>query len=187
MHEKCIHILVHDSETLLGCFTCLNEICFPEACDSDEININYKKCLDDLQDVYGQCTLDCYAAGGPDVGTCVVACSDTFIDDHTNCPCQAGCPEGCPCGNYDCQIDDSTDDYSVLVLQHAGGNNKMDPFVIDFNGSVNKDVTFRFEDNTDVYAACSVLYRERWYVFGGNYQPRQVSSNSDPFIMTHNL
>ena len=56
----------------------------------------------------------------------------------------------------------------------------MDPFVIDFNGSVNKDVTFRFEDNTDVYAACSVLYREKWYVFGGNYQPRQVSSSLGP-------
>ena len=171
---------MYDLETFLGCFTCLNQICFPEACDSDDININYKKCLDDLQAVYGQCTLDCYAAGGPDVGTCVVGCADDFVDDHENCPCQAGCEDGCPCANYDCQIDDSTDDYSVLVLQHAGGNNKMDPFVIDFNGNVNKEVTFRFEDNTDVYAACSVLYRERWYVFGGNYQPRQVSSYSSP-------
>ena len=170
---------MQDRESSKGCFTCLNQICFPEACDSDEININYKKCLDDLQAVYGQCTLDCYPpVGAPDdIATCVVGCSDAFIDDHNNCPCQAGCPEGCPCDDYDCQIDDSTDDYSVLVLQHGGGNNKLDPFVIDFNGSVNKEVTFRFEDNTDVYAACSVLYRERWYVFGGNYQPRQVISN----------
>ena len=169
-------------KSLQGCFTCLNAICFPEACDSDDINVNYKKCLEDLQNVYGECTFDCYATQ-PFDPNCILACSDDFIDDHDNCPCQAGCSDGCPCANYDCEIDDSTDDYSVLVLQHGGSNNKLDPFVIDFNGSVNKDVTFRFEDNTDVYAACSVLYRERWYVFGGNYQPRQVSSNTNPYII----
>ena len=180
-----------DIESFQGCFTCLNAICFPEECDSDDINVNYKKCLEDLQDVYGECTLDCYATQ-PFDPDCILDCSNSFVGDHDNCPCQTGCPKGCPCENYDCQIDDSTDDYSVLVLQHGGGNNKLDPFVIDFNGSVNKEVTFRFEDNTDVYAACSVLYREKWYVFGGNYQPRQVRSNLRTpilkvILMGHNL
>ena len=131
-----------------------------------------------MQSVYADCTFDCYATEDFD-SDCILKCSDDFVGDHGNCPCQPGCPDGCPCPDYTCEIDDSTDDFSVLVLQHGGSNiaYALDPFVLDFDGNMNSNVRFTFEDNTDLFASCSVLYDDKWYVFGGQYQPRQVRTN----------
>ena len=43
-----------------GCFTCLNLICFPGACDQQQVDENYSTCLYELQDILGECTFDCY-------------------------------------------------------------------------------------------------------------------------------
>ena len=82
---------------------------------------------------------------------------------------------GCPvCDAYICPLDE-IEDSSVLVLQHGGGDNKLEPFIIDFYGNVNTDTDFSFEDKTDLNGACSVFYRERAYIFGGVFNSRQVS------------
>ena len=81
--------------------------------------------------------------------------------------------DGCPCDDYDCQIAD-IEESSVLVLQHGGGDNKLDPFIIDYYGNVKSEIDFSFDENTDLNGACSVNYRDRAYVFGGLFQPRQV-------------
>ena len=42
----------------------------------------------------------------------------------------AKCPDGCPCPNdaWECPEANDPDDLAVLVLQHAGGNNKVKIF-----------------------------------------------------------
>ena len=62
-----------------------------------------------------------------------------------------------------------------MVFQHDGGNGKLVPLVIDVDFEEFNTITnFRFDDNTDLNGACSVYYRERFYIFGGRHQPRQV-------------
>ena len=112
----------------------------------------------------------------------MLRCSEDFLEDHKNCPCQKECNSGCPCDDYDCRISDF-EESSVLVLQHGGGDNKLDPFVIDFYGNVNTDTDFSFEETTDINGACSVVYREKAYIFGGVFHPRQVSIRKSPLSM----
>ena len=55
--------------------------------------------------------------------------------------------------------------------------NKLDPFLMDFNGNVEDDVTFKYEENTDLNGACTVLYYDKAWIFGGVNLPRQVINN----------
>lgn len=93
----------------------------------------------------------------------MLRCSEDFLDDHENCPCQKECHIGCPCDDYDCWIADF-EETSVLVLQHGGGDNKLDPFVIDFYGNVNTNTDNSFEKNTDINEACTVVYRQKLFI-----------------------
>ena len=63
---------------------------------------------------------------------CVVECSATFYEDHESCPCMAKCPDGCPCPDdaWTCPEANDPDELAVLVLQHAGGNNKVSLILI---------------------------------------------------------
>ena len=125
------------------------------------------------------CTLNCYETNEP-LFECYYYCSTIFIEDHDRCPCQKGCSNGCPCEDFDYEHDHcwpyEKDLPSVLVLQHGGSDNKLNPFVIDYYGQVNTEIDFSFEERTDLNGACSVNYRDRAYVFGGLFQPRQVRS-----------
>ena len=139
--------------------------------------------MDIAESHLGECNLDCYEYyGDSSEWVCHYECSVDFIDDYENCPCQKGCPNGCPCDQYkECLREDQ--ELSVLVLQHGGGDNKLDPFIIDFYGNVNTDTDFSFEENTDINGACSVIYREKAYIFGGVFNPRQVSICNSPFMI----
>jgi len=37
------------------------------------------------------------------------------------------------------------------------------------------DIWFVYGDKTDVYESCSVTYQNRFYIFGGHYEKRQIS------------
>ena len=74
-------------------------------------------------------------------------CHRTYDEDIKDCPCQSGCPSGCPCPNYPCtettispdittpsQPDTTTSPTAdaVLILNTASSSNM--PMVVDFDG-----------------------------------------------------
>lgn len=157
---------------MTGCLFCSHWICQPNSCELEYNELNYNQCFYDLQTVVAQCNLDCQDLNE---NSCYLKCSENFIANHNNCPCQKDCSDGCPCEKYDCWIDNSEEDLNVMVFQHDGGNGKLVPLVIDVDFEEFNTITnFRFDDNTDLNGACSVYYRERFYIFGGRHQPRQV-------------
>ena len=137
--------------------------------------INLEKCANDLQEILGECWLDCYVLGDSDlIEQCIFDCSNAFYVNFENCPCQSGCLDGCPCENYYCEIEDKRDESAVLVLQHGNDNKKLKPFVIDFNGFIDSNTIFSFEDDSDINGACTVNYKGSSFIFGGLNQPTQV-------------
>ena len=53
---------------------------------------------------YSACILACDAG---DI-VCLAMCSRQLDEDMIKCPCQTGCPNGCPCPNYECQLEVTT-------------------------------------------------------------------------------
>ena len=46
--------------------------------------------------------------------------------------------------------------------------------VIDFEGNVDDDTVFTYDDNTEVYASCAATLQSEFWVVGGRYKERQV-------------
>ena len=78
---------------------------------------------------------------------CEVECQNRFKEEYANCPCQANCPAGCPCSDYQCANSTITtttattttetttapmDENDVLVLSTYRGEKT--PMIISFNG-----------------------------------------------------
>ena len=78
---------------------------------------------------------------------------------------QIACIDTCPCHE---------EQTFVFVQQHAGGSSKLEPLTLDFNGNVNDDIIFEYEENTDLNGACSLVQRNEIWVVGGVNDPRQV-------------
>ena len=81
-------------------------------------------------------------------------CHRTYDEDIKDCPCQSGCPSGCPCPNYDgCPISSTTTtstttttttttlpippdeiiNPSILILNTALHSHR--PVLLDINGN----------------------------------------------------
>ena len=83
------------------------------------------------------------------------------------CPCNAGCPNGCPCPNYQCETTIKTTkkkSSSVLILNTYKANNV--PVVTDLNGKNDKDISFEIEYGVDVAGSCSVQFKGQFYIYG---------------------
>lgn len=93
---------------------CPNPIC---SCSSPQTsNPYFKQCVKEANQNFSNCTEIC----GP--GTkCYDECIDGFRAATNMCPCNDGCPKGCPCDNgFICQpyitaMCDYTDDYSFII------------------------------------------------------------------------
>ena len=85
--------------------------------------------------------------------------------------CHYGCP--CPDDAWECPKEDVLD-ANVLVLQHDGNGGKLSPFVIDFNGNINYNLQFNFEDKTELSGSCAAMLNDEWFLFEGDTQKRQV-------------
>ena len=136
----------------------------------------------------GRCVYDCQ-----DHELCEVGCLEEFKTRQTDCPCEENCLAGCPCPGYDC-IDTtsapdvttapptdsptptpSPDSNAVLVLGTQYSTN--DPFVIDFDGNVNKNSVFEIGKDVAIsYGCAATLNGEFWYFGGGSTKNRQVNT-----------
>ena len=70
-----------------------------------------------------------------------------------------GCPNGCPCPNYDCQPDAALPD-SVLVLYE---NTKA--LITDVNGA-EIALNWKAEDDVWTKSFCSLVFEDTVYIFG---------------------
>ena len=66
-------------------------------CDDIDANDDWHKCEDRLSLELGKCFEGC----GTD-SSCLIQCTKDFEIALNDCPCMEGCPDGCPCPNWDC-------------------------------------------------------------------------------------
>ena len=131
---------------------------------------------------------------------CLSSCARDLDENLENCPCKSGCPSGCPCPNYECvdittsletttakDINQTSTTISsmstsaplkkkstVLVLNTKEPHNS--PFLVDSKGRSDSNFYFLYGEATSAWESCSLLHKNKYYVFGGRGdQMRQIS------------
>ena len=124
---------------------------------------------------------------------CLAVCNRDFENDMRKCPCQSGCPNGCPCDEYVCPITttsatttttatvlstttsttattttSASPKTEVLILNTWSSDNI--PVITNESGRVDRDFFFMMGDNTEVRYSCGLTWRNQNYVFGGSNQ-----------------
>ena len=106
------------------------------------------------------------------------------------CPCQSGCPTGCPCEEYVCPTTTtsaisttsitttttttaSSQSADVLILNTYNRNNV--PIITNASGREDSDFNFSFGKDTEVYFNCGLTWRGEFYIFGGSSKKNQIS------------
>ena len=99
-------------------------------------------------------------------GSFSCTCNDNSSGDGFSCSCYSGfIINGTSC------ID--VEKKAILVLNTNDGFRK--PLLFDDEGRSYPNFTMKFGENTEVWHSCSVTFRNRFYVFGGGNQKRQIS------------
>ena len=78
-----------------GCNNCLNPVC---TCSDPAENNDFINCENYLKEEYISCLDNC----SPSNSQCPNACNQQYNQGLVDCPCQAGCLDGCPCDHYQC-------------------------------------------------------------------------------------
>ena len=147
--------------------------------------------------MYNACVVSC--------STGDLTCNSNCLRDYTSnlelCPCQPGCPNGCPCDIYQCPetttavtstttaatTTSSTTSTTttrttkapsqateVLVLNTRKNADNV-PIITNAAGRQDTNFEFVFGEGTQVYLSCSMTWKNDLYVFGGNPNKRQIS------------
>lgn len=107
---------------------------------------------------------------------CFGKCSREYDENMEKCPCEEGCPQGCPCPDFNCPPQSPVvRGNSVLVLNTYRTKQAV---IIDSNGKEElptNDFMFLFGENTEVYTSCHVTFRGDLFIYGGVNQRNQVS------------
>ena len=99
---------------------------------------------------------------------CVLQCDEDFIEGMMECPCQANCPDGCPCPNYICQNDDRFSLTEVLLIyQRPSENQPYPPNLINAPLSQVTEINFTWPRNINLYSACMANLNGEPHIFGG--------------------
>ena len=124
-----------------------------------------------------ECILNC----GSSDPTCIVACTEIFTTESNKCPCQSGCPTGCPCpiDGYSCYqatstiLPESTTPITTTIEPPLGimstlvlwGRSPAN--VINFGGADWYRPTFNYTEGVNVHGSCWVNYMGEMWVLGG--------------------
>ena len=135
--------------------------------------------------MYADCILNC----APGDLECISICARSLEQNLTKCPCQSGCPNGCPCPEYICPVTttsaiSTTADpslTSILILNTQDREEPRNiPVIINVrNGNVEypiDDFMFLYAKESEVYESCSMTWRGKFFIFGGRYEQKQISS-----------
>ena len=154
--------------------------------------------------LYNECVFNC----PPGDFDCFGVCSREYQAYLETCPCQSGCPQGCPCPEYQCPSESTTTqtvtttvatiNMAMLFLSTYIPGNWFN-FEFWYKGfslkNHNKNQT---ESNPprlietagelstsfktsgqEVYDSCGVTFQNKQYIFGGNTNKRQVLQIED--------
>ena len=102
-------------------------------------------------------------------------------ENLNGCPCQSGCPNGCPCPEYTCSTTttalttttSSKSKTDILIL--STGRDVNVPIITNGSGKDERDFSFVYEQGTEVYNSCSFTWQNRHFVFGGRNEKSQIS------------
>ena len=93
-HESCVMSCPCHSDCKQGCSNCKSKYC---TCSTDEAIEDKQTCLDQNEKVYMSCLYGCNHDS-----VCMADCGRSYDENIRDCPCNEGCPQGCPCPNFDC-------------------------------------------------------------------------------------
>ena len=136
--------------------------------------------------LYNVCVVNC-ATGDL---LCVSVCSRTYQENILQCPCQSGCPNGCPCEVYVCPTTTTSTTTTtalpttttttvaspkteVLVLSTMNKENV--PIITNVSGREDRNFYFMMDENTQVRYSCGLTWRNQHFIFGGDSQKKQIS------------
>ena len=72
---------------------CMDATC---VCGVPEENLDFIHCFEQVTALFEECFLAC-----PNQ-ECLLQCKAIYESNLNQCPCQPGCPDGCPCPHYTC-------------------------------------------------------------------------------------
>lgn len=126
-------------------------------------------CVAWVETVYVDCLAGCPAG---DVH-CLSLCGRDYNNLMEQCPCQAGCSNGCPCEAYECAANMRLD--SVLVLHNA-----TQALITNADGDVTELVGWTIDGEASSKSLCSLTFKNQMYIYGstnsyGSYH-KQISS-----------
>ena len=98
--EECIQFCPCHTGCPDGCSGCNTPFC---QCNDKTANPDYNNCIEQLDEVYIKCVIDCNYDS-----TCLSGCLRDHDENITYCPCNENCPNGCPCQNYECTYSTTT-------------------------------------------------------------------------------
>ena len=105
---------------------------------------------------------------------CLSTCNRQYVQSLAQCPCQEGCPNGCPCPDYECPVFED-----ALVLNTYPADVPIKPIIVGLDQSSNSALDFEFESETEAFGSCSVKFENEMLIFGGRNEPRQISRIDD--------
>ena len=138
----------------LGCANCESPSC---PCSDPGSNPDYLACEKDASETYTACIATCDHG---DINACVAACNSDYNTSINLCPCNSGCPGGCPCPGYECEGAEKPESNTIFAF--SGYNTANRPFLTDINGNVDYDVKMTIESFTGKYLN-SKLQPEQFY------------------------
>ena len=122
---------------------------------------------------------------------CSRNCFREYSNDLELCPCQSGCPTGCPCDDYEC-VETTTvlsttttaattttttkapsPATEVLILNTWKSVNV--PIITNVEGREDRNFFFLYGEETEVKYSCSMTWKNEFYVFGGFSRMRHIS------------
>ena len=106
--------------------------------------------------------VSCLSSCAPDNTTCSIECNRHYNEQVNECPCNGGCPNGCPCPVYECPAIDAPGIDSILVLHYNDGNKAL---VTNVDGAVN-ELDWVTEGEVYLPSHCSLQFKNQMFIYG---------------------